>query len=80
MNTPPKTKRNDKEAESADQAGYKPADKSREGGDDALSAQTETDTHADEKVIVNEQKENKAVNAPSQTAALPSESEGADIE
>lgn len=41
----------------------------REGGDDALSEINPDDTRADEKVIVNEQRSNKAVNAPSQTAA-----------
>ena len=40
----------------------------REGGDDALSETTQEDSRADEKVIVNEQRSNKAVNAPSQTA------------
>lgn len=40
----------------------------REGGDDALSETTPEDSRADEKVIVNEQRSNKAVNAPSQTA------------
>lgn len=39
----------------------------REGGDDALAESSPTDTRSDEKVIVNEQLSNKAVNAPSQT-------------
>jgi hypothetical protein len=80
MITPPKNPRNGKEKENSDQQGYQPEQKNaREGGDDALNMSPD-DTHADEKVIVNEQKENKAVNAPSQTAALPSESEGNDIQ
>lgn len=40
----------------------------REGGDDALTEASPTDERADEKVIVNQQRENQAVNAPSQTA------------
>ena len=79
MSTPPKNPRNGKEKENSEK-GYTPEQKNpREGGDDALQMSPE-DTRADEKVIVNEQKENKAVNAPSQTAALPSEAEGSDIE
>lgn len=46
----------------------------RNGGDDALTNSSPTDTRSDEKVIVNEQRENKIVNAPSQTA--PNTSEG----
>ena len=45
----------------------------REGGDDALAESSPTDSRSDEKVIVNEQRENKIVNAPSQTAANPGE-------
>ena len=45
----------------------------REGGDDSLADASPTDSRADEKVIVNEQRENKTVNAPSQTAANTSE-------
>lgn len=50
----------------------------REGGDDALAETSPTDSRADEKVIVNEQRGNKAVNIPSQTAAHTSEEEGSD--
>lgn len=79
MSTPPKIPRNGKEKDKVEK-GYTPEQKTpREGGDDALQMSPD-DTRADEKVIVNEQKENKAVNAPSQTAALPSEVEGSDIE
>ena len=46
----------------------------REGGDDALAESSPTDDRSDEKVIVNEQRGNKTVNAPSQTAANTSES------
>jgi len=46
----------------------------REGGDDALENSSPSDANSDEKVIVNEQKGNKTVNAPSQTAANTSES------
>ena len=45
----------------------------REGGDDALAESSPTDNRSDEKVIVNEQRENKIVNAPSQTAVNASE-------
>lgn len=50
----------------------------REGGDDALAETSPTDSRADEKVIVNEQREHKAVNAPSQTAANTSENVSSD--
>lgn len=45
----------------------------REGGDDALAETNPSDARLDEKVIVNEQSEQKIVNAPSQTDAHPSE-------
>lgn len=45
----------------------------REGGDDALAETNPSDSRLDEKVIVNEQKENKIVNSPSQTDVHTSE-------
>ena len=45
----------------------------REGGDDALAELAPNDARADEKVIVNEQRQNKTVNTPSQTAVNASE-------
>ena len=48
------------------------------GGDDSLENSSPNDNHSDEKVIVNEQRANKTVNAPSQTAANTSESAGSD--
>ena len=48
----------------------------REGGDDALAEIHPTDSRADEKVIVNEQRDQKVVNTPSQTGAHTSETEG----
>lgn len=45
----------------------------REGGDDALAETNPSDARLDEKVIVNEQSEQKIVNSPSQTEAHPSE-------
>jgi hypothetical protein len=51
---------------------------SREGGDDAIADSSPSDSRLDEKVVVNTQREHKAVNAPSQTAAHPSELEGSD--
>jgi hypothetical protein len=50
----------------------------REGGDDALESSSPADYNSDEKVIVNEQRANKTVNTPSQTAAHTSEAEGTD--
>ncbi|MBD0276453.1 MAG: hypothetical protein ICV81_00615 [Flavisolibacter sp.] len=50
----------------------------REGGDDALSEIAPTDSRADEKVIVNQQREDKTVNIPSQTAPNTSENAGTD--
>jgi hypothetical protein len=52
----------------------------REGGDDSLADSSPTDSRSDEKVVVNEQRANKTVNAPSQTAANTSESSGNDDE
>ena len=45
----------------------------REGGEDSAESISPTDENADEKVIVNEQREHKTVNEPSQTAAYTSE-------
>jgi len=45
----------------------------REGGEDSAEHISPTDDNADEKVIVNEQREHKTVNAPSQTAVNSSE-------
>lgn len=45
----------------------------REGGEDSVEQMSPTDNNADEKVIVNQQRENKTVNEPSQTAANTSE-------
>jgi hypothetical protein len=50
----------------------------RIGGDDSLENSSPTDSRSDEKVIVNEQKTNKNVNEPSQTAANKSEVHGND--
>ena len=47
----------------------------REGGDDALAETNPSDARLDERVIVNEQSEQKIVNSPSQTEAHPSEGE-----
>ena len=52
----------------------------REGGDDALADSDPNDSKLDEKVIVNEQRSNKTVNAPSQTAANTSEDNATDEE
>lgn len=52
----------------------------RDGGDDAISNSSPNDSRLDEKVIVNEQRSNKTVNAPSQTAANTSEDNASDDE
>lgn len=52
----------------------------REGGDDALLDSSPTDSRLDEKVIVNEQRSDKIVNAPAQSGAHPSENIGNDEE
>lgn len=45
----------------------------REGDDDALENSSPTDSRSDEKVVVNEERSNKTVNAPSQTVVNTSE-------
>ncbi len=50
----------------------------KEGGEDALAETSPQDSRADEKVIVNEQREDKIVNVPSQTGAHTSEIEAND--
>ena len=50
----------------------------REGGEDSVERISATDSNADERVIVNEQREHKTVNAPSQTAANTSEETGSE--
>lgn len=52
----------------------------REGGDDSLAEASPYDSRDDEKVIVNEQRENKTVNTPSQTAVNTSEEASSDEE
>ena len=52
----------------------------RNGGDDSLAESSPTDSRSDEKVIVNEQRGNKTVNAPSQTGVNTSEGSGYDEE
>jgi hypothetical protein len=52
----------------------------REGGEDSLAESAPTDDRSDEKVIVNEQRENKIVNSPSQTAINPGEGSSYDEE
>jgi hypothetical protein len=65
----------DPQDRNADQFSYDPADQTprKEGGEDSIENMSPTDDNADEKVIVNEQREHKTVNAPSQTAANTSE-------
>jgi len=68
-NIPPKTNR--KEASDAN---------GREGGDDSLVNSSPTDSRSDEKVVVNEQRSDKIVNGPSQTAVNTSEGSSYDEE
>ncbi len=50
----------------------------REGGDDSLAESSPKDSRSDEKVIVNSQREDKAVNIPSQTAVNTNEAMSSD--
>ena len=78
MDTPPKAReRKPGEPTYASQPDVTPR---REGGEDTLSESSPTDNRSDEKVIVNEQRANKTVNAPSQTAANTSEGNSYDEE
>ena len=52
----------------------------KETGDNNLAESSPTDSRSDEKVIVNEQRENKIVNSPSQTAVNSSEGSSNDEE
>jgi len=67
-NAPPKTKQEESGANG------------REGGDDSLVNSSPTDSRSDEKVVVNEQRGDKIVNGPSQTAANTSEGNSYDEE
>lgn len=67
-NDPPKTKKEETDANG------------REGGDDSLVNSSPTDTRSDEKVVVNEQRGDKILNGPSQTAANTSEGSSNDDE
>ena len=73
---PPGPKDRKKEQDSGSRVESTP----REGGDDSLAQSSPTDRRSDEKVIVNEQRENKIVNAPSQTRANTSEGNSYDEE
>lgn len=68
QNDPPKTRKRDADANG------------REGGDDSLVNSSPTDSRSDEKVVVNEQRSDKIVNGPSQTAANTSEGNSNDEE
>lgn len=72
---PPKTKKNDDPNQPLQSENLE-----KEGGDDSLTDSSPTDSRSDEKVVVNEQRANKTVNAPSQTAANTSEGTGNDEE
>lgn len=57
-----------------------PGASGREGGDNSLADSSPTDSRSDEKVVVNEQRAEKIVNGPSQTAVNTSEDSGSDDE
>lgn len=59
----------------ADRPSYFPPDQipRREGGDDSLAEASPNDPRDDEKVLVNEQRERKTVNQPSEAAATSEE-------
>lgn len=65
---PPKTKREESDANG------------REGADDSLINSSPTDSRSDEKVVVNEQRADKIVNGPSQTAVNTNEGNNNDDE
>jgi hypothetical protein len=71
-NSGPRTKEDNTDSTFETRADVTPR---REGGDDAIAETNPSDSRLDEKVIVNEQKENKIVNMPSQTEVHTSESE-----
>jgi len=78
MNTPPKTR--DRKKGDPDYSSQPDNSVERKGGDDSLVESSPTDSRSDEKVVVNEQRANKTVNAPSQTAANTSEGSSNDEE
>lgn len=61
-------------------AGPRKKGEEKEANSDSLEKASPTDIHADEKVIVNEQRDDKIVNTPSQTAANTSEGSSYDDE
>lgn len=67
----PKKKKQDSSSHAAPQ---------KNDSDDASGYLSPTDSRADEKVIVNEQRANKTVNTPSQTGSYTSESNSYDDE
>jgi hypothetical protein len=79
MDTPPKDPRNRQPGQPGREI-QPDVTPRREGGEDALAESSPTDARSDEKVIVNEQRGNKTVNAPSQTAANTSEGNSYDEE
>ena len=71
-NIPPKTKKQEEE--------FRADTNGRESGNDSLENSSPTDSRSDEKVVVNEQRENKIVNGPPQTSANTSEGNSYDEE
>jgi len=70
----------DKKPEESSRTSQRDLAMEREGGEDSLKDSSPTDSRSDEKVIVNEQRGNKTVNAPSQTAVNTSEGNSFDEE
>ena len=77
MNMDPKNGRKDRDAQRGGQGYENQPDMTprREGGDDALAESSPTDPRSDEKVIVNEQRSDQVVNAPSGGAQTNSSEE-----
>lgn len=69
----PRTKEDDGKGRQTTESRPQQETQTREGADDALAETNPSDSRLDEKVIVNEQSEQKIVNAPSQTGPHPAE-------
>jgi hypothetical protein len=79
MNTDPKDPKEKKDLEAGENYSVLPDQTPRkEGGEDSAERISPTDSRADEKVIVNEQREHKIVNTPAQAAGYTSEETGSD--
>ena len=78
MSAPPKVPREKKGLEESTDAVFPDQTPRKEGGEDSVESISPTDSRADEKVIVNEQREHKIVNAPTQATNVTSEETGSE--